>query len=188
MITKYLQPDENNTFLNLINKLSLIGSVIGGIYESQIHFRLLNESNLFFESFSNFNIYYKNNLGYNINNLDQFKDSIRFDSKLQVFFLNYNDIASLIPKKYYGLPLKQNYDAIDSIIQPNIMVQITKNDSHNKGISLYEKSFNYLFEKDKKKLILIFITPKNISFKFDRNLKDINQFHLTLDPIKNNNL
>lgn len=64
------------------------------------------------------------------------------------------------------------------------MIHITNSTEYKMSQSIYEKSYKYLIEKDIKKLILIFITPKDVKFTFDPNLISINQYHLPLDLIK----
>lgn len=112
MITKLLQPDENTSFWNTIKSLKLTGSVLGGIFECQIHYRLLSEPNLLYKSLNNFISCSRNKIGFEV-----LKENLNFGSKLQLYYIqSFSDIENLLPKSEYGLLVNENFDAIVSII------------------------------------------------------------------------
>jgi hypothetical protein len=94
------------------------------------------------------------------------------------FFRNIGGIRAL-PVGSYGLPLTLNFPLIDSVVQPNILLQFTTSSERHKGaVGKLEKIRAQLIEKDKTLHMMVFVVTKEhlSSFQYQGDLEGINQY------------
>lgn len=95
-----------------------------------------------------------------------------------VLLRNIADVAHL-PLGRYGLPIPDNFALVDSIIQPDTLMQITFSPESHKGAAEALPPIRaHLHEKDHSKHKMVFVKPqKHVpTFKFQNDLADIAQY------------
>lgn len=127
VVTLINDDSKSDIYIQLKNIFN--GSTLGGIFESLVHSEFIsNKPTLSF----------KPRIGPLI--------SISFNYISTVKYLWDHSSVDQLQDNEYGLPLKETYSAVDTIIQPNILIQITKkNDYHIEQHNLNKvKAVQYL--------------------------------------------
>lgn len=114
------------------------------------------------------------------------RESVTLDlrGKTIAFLRDVNDISDL-PENSYGLPVTLQFPLVDSIVQPDLLFQMTVSSDHSGAVDQLGDIRSRLKEKDQSKHRMIFVVPKanTKSFPYQGNLLDIKQFTLCPDTI-----
>ena len=92
-------------------------------------------------------------------------------------FRTIEDISNL-PDNVYGLPFAPNFPLIDSVIQPNTLIQFCIGDSHDKISSHKLADIVGKLRGDPKDFRMIFVNDSN-NFGFQSSIESIDQYILS---------
>jgi hypothetical protein len=113
------------------------------------------------------------------------EESVQLDlsGKNIVALRDVSGISDLLENSY-GLPVTSQFPLVDSIVQPNLLFQMTVSSKNHKGaVDQLEDIRSHLKEKEQSKHRMIFVVPSaNMkSFQYQSNMMNIKQYLLCPD-------